>query len=347
MAARTASVRAAEKRAAQERARELLRGLLGVATYEQLQRLGYLEVASPSHTGRVYRIPRFPGMVSVYEHGVAIERLCVQPTQALPDDDLVVMHKLLIEADEQRYLATANHFAILAVAWPAPPPPPPRPLPAPAPLRPALLATPQRPPRTPVCRSVTPRTQIMPARPSPTDARIALLLMGSINRSGHALAGANLARGDLQGANLRRANLNRATLTKARLAGSDLQRGDLREADLREADLRGADLYGARLDGANLAQADLGSADARAASLAGANCSTANLRHADLRHADLRGADLHRADLRRANLCGARLDDALLAGARLTGARYDAATRWPSGVPSAALDGLGAVLAQT
>jgi hypothetical protein len=323
MAARTASVRAAEKRAAQERARELLCGVLGVTAFEQLLRAGYLEITSPSRLGRVYRIPQRPGLVQVYEHGVAVERLCIQPTHPLPDDDIVVMHKLLIEADEQGYLATANHFPILPFIPPAPPPP--LPPPTPFPHHRLAPAAPQRRPPTrarPSTANAAPRAQAESSRFSLTETHIALILMGSINRSGRELAGANLARGDLRGANLRRANLRGATLTNARLAGCDLQRSDLREADLREADLRGADLYSARLDAANLAQADLCSVDASEASLAGANCQATTLRRANLRTADLTGADLRGADLRWADLCGARL----------SGARYDAATRWPAGV---------------
>ena len=45
------------------------------------------------------------------ERGVVKERLCVQPTSnTLPEADVVLMHKLLIEADERMYLSTANHF---------------------------------------------------------------------------------------------------------------------------------------------------------------------------------------------------------------------------------------------
>jgi hypothetical protein len=34
--------------------------------------------------------------------------LCLQPLEWVPDADMVVMHKLMIEADEETYLQTAN-----------------------------------------------------------------------------------------------------------------------------------------------------------------------------------------------------------------------------------------------
>jgi hypothetical protein len=95
-----------------ERAAEaLLRRLLTVTQYEALGRNGYLEVASKDYPGRTYRIPRGPGQVQVVERGHVMERLCLQPAaMGLPEADLVLMHKLLLESDEQRYLMTANHF---------------------------------------------------------------------------------------------------------------------------------------------------------------------------------------------------------------------------------------------
>jgi hypothetical protein len=91
-------------------AEALLRRSLSPADYRCLRAHAYIEVRSPSCDNRVYRIPRGPGQVSVVEGGRVTERLCVQPVESLPEADVVLMHKLLIEADESRYLATANHF---------------------------------------------------------------------------------------------------------------------------------------------------------------------------------------------------------------------------------------------
>ena len=95
---------------AERRATELLRSML---THEQVRQLlwrGYLEVPSPTEPHRVYRVPRIKGYVQVIEHGRAIMRLCVQPVECLPDADVVVLHKLMIEANEETYLQKANKY---------------------------------------------------------------------------------------------------------------------------------------------------------------------------------------------------------------------------------------------
>jgi hypothetical protein len=93
------------------RARALLREMLSDEEFGQLIDCGYLEVASPSRPQRVYRIPGLAGRVRVYDHGREVVELCLQPTEPLPDGDLVLMHKLMILANEGEYLAKANHFA--------------------------------------------------------------------------------------------------------------------------------------------------------------------------------------------------------------------------------------------
>lgn len=101
-------------RAASARAKELLQGLLDDEEYEQLTKLGYLDVASPSYARRIYRIPLEDGMVRVYESGKEILRLCVQPVHSLPRYDVIAMHKLMIEGNEQEYLSRANWFPPLS-----------------------------------------------------------------------------------------------------------------------------------------------------------------------------------------------------------------------------------------
>lgn len=93
-----------------ERAEELLRGLLDEQEYRQLMKRGYLDVASPSNARRIYRVPLFIGRVHVYEQGRAVFDLCVQPVEPLPSADVVAMHKLMIQGNEQEYLASANQF---------------------------------------------------------------------------------------------------------------------------------------------------------------------------------------------------------------------------------------------
>ncbi|HEY7984570.1 MAG TPA: hypothetical protein VID73_10410 [Ktedonobacterales bacterium] len=95
---------------AERRALALLRAMLTPHELRQLNWLGYLDVPSPSIGQRIYRVPRGQGMVQVLEGGRAVMRLCLQPTIRLPDADIVVMHKLMIEANEAAYFAQANKF---------------------------------------------------------------------------------------------------------------------------------------------------------------------------------------------------------------------------------------------
>ncbi|MGZ3624701.1 MAG: hypothetical protein ACXVB7_16570 [Ktedonobacteraceae bacterium] len=96
---------------ANRRANELLRSVLTCEQYNQLTRKGYLDIMSPRDPGCMYRVPRRQGLVKVIEQGSHKANLCLQPREAVPDDDIVVMHKLMIEADEETYLQTANTFA--------------------------------------------------------------------------------------------------------------------------------------------------------------------------------------------------------------------------------------------
>jgi hypothetical protein len=96
--------------AADHTAEILLKTSLSDDEYRTLRSRAYLEVTSPHYANRVYRIPRGPGQVMVLENGRMTERLCLQPVESLPEADVILMHKLLIEADEPAYLSTANHF---------------------------------------------------------------------------------------------------------------------------------------------------------------------------------------------------------------------------------------------
>lgn len=97
---------------ADARAEAMLRELLTEREQQDLARHGYLEVASPSKSSRAYRIPRRRGQVTLYEDGVPIATLCVQPVVSVPDADVVLVHKVLIEADEAMYLSVANRFRV-------------------------------------------------------------------------------------------------------------------------------------------------------------------------------------------------------------------------------------------
>lgn len=96
---------------AERRGACLLRDVLTTEQCRQLRWYGYLDVPSPSTSGRLYRVPRSKsGFVQVIEHGKAVMRLCVQPVECLPDADVIVLHKLMIEANEEYYLQKANKY---------------------------------------------------------------------------------------------------------------------------------------------------------------------------------------------------------------------------------------------
>jgi hypothetical protein len=96
-----------------ERAEELLRAVLDEQEYQQVRKRGYVDVVSPSNAERIYRIPRYLGRVCIYEGGQVVRELCIQPIEAIPSADVVAMHKLMIQGDEEHYLAQANQFSTL------------------------------------------------------------------------------------------------------------------------------------------------------------------------------------------------------------------------------------------
>ena len=97
--------------AAKHRAGELLKAVLTPDQYGHLMQRGHLDIASPSDPDRIYRVPKGPGRVQVREKGRLTMWLCLQPLERVPEADLLVMHKLMIEADEETYLRKANRFS--------------------------------------------------------------------------------------------------------------------------------------------------------------------------------------------------------------------------------------------
>jgi len=89
-----------------------LRDLLDEREFQQLTQYGYLDIASPNYEDRVYRIPGCAGWVCVYEKGQALVNLCVQPVEPLPINDVIALHKLMIEGNEHGYLARANQIPL-------------------------------------------------------------------------------------------------------------------------------------------------------------------------------------------------------------------------------------------
>jgi hypothetical protein len=102
---------------ARRRSDALLSDLLGADEYERLTQRGYLEVRSRNQPERAYHIPQDGGFVTVFERGEPMDLLCIGPAAPLPPADVVILHKLLIEADEENYLRTANHMPLGIGDW--------------------------------------------------------------------------------------------------------------------------------------------------------------------------------------------------------------------------------------
>jgi len=103
---------------AKKRAETLLRTSITDEQYQQLVDHGYLEIPSRLYPGYLYRIPRTQQRVQIYETNQSVTtpyarklaELCVVPCDSVPDADMVLAHKLMIEADEQAYLSIANRI---------------------------------------------------------------------------------------------------------------------------------------------------------------------------------------------------------------------------------------------
>ena len=93
---------------------ELLRAVLNETEIGVLTTRGHLDVVSPANAERIYRIPRYGGLVTVFEQGRAVLDLCLQPERPLPSGDVVVLHKLMIQANEAEYLAIAREYPTLS-----------------------------------------------------------------------------------------------------------------------------------------------------------------------------------------------------------------------------------------
>lgn len=97
-------------REAEARAELLVRSVLTDDEYDNLRRDGYIDIPSPSNPLRIYRVPSGAGTISVIESGKCVGRLCVYSVAPIPEREAVVVHKLMIEGNEQSYLQSANHL---------------------------------------------------------------------------------------------------------------------------------------------------------------------------------------------------------------------------------------------
>lgn len=102
--------------AAEARAEALLQASITAEEYSALLQYGYLEIPSRLYANRVYQIPRERRRVRVYEivsngdtaQKIRLGELCLITCDPVPAADLVLTHKWLLEAAEERYLKAAN-----------------------------------------------------------------------------------------------------------------------------------------------------------------------------------------------------------------------------------------------
>lgn len=95
------------------KAESLLRDSLTDEQFATYQRRGYVEVPSPRHAGRTYRVDGWRP-VTVFEDGQFAGAVCIRPREFMPGPDVVLARKLLIEGAEDEFLKTGNW---LSPAW--------------------------------------------------------------------------------------------------------------------------------------------------------------------------------------------------------------------------------------
>jgi hypothetical protein len=86
----------------------MLQRLLSEDERLQMQQTGFLEVSSGIVPGRRYRIPRRGSPVAALEPDGRVVYLCLQPESPVAGNELVLVHKLLLEGAEAEYWQRAN-----------------------------------------------------------------------------------------------------------------------------------------------------------------------------------------------------------------------------------------------
>jgi hypothetical protein len=110
-------------REAENRAEQLLQQHVTPQQYQQLQERGYIEIPSQLHPDHRYRIFRQRQRVQIFsvnqtnsgEPRQKYGELCVVACDPVPDADLFLAHKWMIEGDERAYLAIANRVTYRAL----------------------------------------------------------------------------------------------------------------------------------------------------------------------------------------------------------------------------------------
>lgn len=99
-----------EKEAAREKAEALLRETLDKEQREQFDKTKWFFVISQS--GRRYRIRRrWAGNIDeVDQADMIVAEYCIHPQERIPTEDSMLVQKLMLEADESRFLKIANRI---------------------------------------------------------------------------------------------------------------------------------------------------------------------------------------------------------------------------------------------
>jgi hypothetical protein len=97
---------------AQNRATQLLMEHIGAEAFDELHKVGFIELDSQKYKGCRYRLPRNHNayIEIVDSEGKVIDTLCIQPKIECPTGDRLLTRWLLIKHDEERLLAVANHW---------------------------------------------------------------------------------------------------------------------------------------------------------------------------------------------------------------------------------------------
>ena len=103
------------RKAAQEKAEALLREVLGEERFREYKSTSAIRVDSPGKPGRRYVVDAH-NRIKVYEQEKLVDTLCLHlvenclhDSQWLPPADVVLAKVFLLENDEARVLAVANH----------------------------------------------------------------------------------------------------------------------------------------------------------------------------------------------------------------------------------------------
>lgn len=95
-----------DQQLAAEKARVLLEENLSDEQRAQLHDNNWFEVVTPKGTYRI-RFGR-AGNVDRYRDGRHVDRYCIHPEENVPNEDVMLAQKLLLETDEEAFLRIAN-----------------------------------------------------------------------------------------------------------------------------------------------------------------------------------------------------------------------------------------------